>query len=157
MQEARGKDVAALGIGAQLDFVDRQEIDLAVERHRFDGADEIGRVRRQDLLFAGDQRNRAGAPQLDYAVVILAGEQPQREPDHAAAMAEHSLDGEMRLAGVGRPKDRDEPRSGAEHGHDLKVSGGIAARARPNRTKIGGATLRMRVGPSFRGLLLTAG
>jgi hypothetical protein len=25
----------------------------------------------------------------------------------------------MRLAGIGRPKDRDEPRSGAEHGHAL--------------------------------------
>jgi hypothetical protein len=34
-------------------------------------------------------------------------------------MAEHSLDGEMGLAGIGRPKDRDEPRSGSEHGHAL--------------------------------------
>jgi hypothetical protein len=34
-------------------------------------------------------------------------------------MAQHSLDREMRLAGIGRPKDRDEPRSGAEHGHAL--------------------------------------
>ncbi len=46
MQEPRCKDMAALGIGAQLDFVHRQEIDLPVERHRFDGADKIRRVRR---------------------------------------------------------------------------------------------------------------
>ena len=135
VQEPRGKDMAAFGIGAQLNFIDRKEIDLAIERHRFDRADEIGRVRRQDLFFAGDQRNRACAPQLDDPVVILAGEQPQREPDHAAAMAEHPLDGEMGLAGIGRPEDRDEPRSGAEHGHALKVSGGTAARARANRPK----------------------
>ena len=32
-------------------------------------------------------------------------------------VAEHALDGEMGLAGIGRPEDRDEPRSGAEHGH----------------------------------------
>ena len=61
MQQPGGEDMAALGIGAELDFVDREELDRPVERHRLDGADEIGRVRRQDLFFAGDQRHRARA------------------------------------------------------------------------------------------------
>jgi hypothetical protein len=117
MQQPRSEDVAALRIGAQLDLVDGEKIDRAIERHRFDGADKIGRVRRQDLFFAGDQRHRPRAAQFDDAVVVLAGEQPQREPDHPAFMTEHALDREMGLAGIGRPEDRDEPRSGAEHGH----------------------------------------
>jgi hypothetical protein len=117
VQQPRSEDVAALGVGAQLDLVDGEKIDRPVKRHRLDGADEIGRIGRQDLFFAGDQRHRAGAPQFDDPVVILARQQPQRKPDHPALVAEHALDREMGLAGVGRPKDRDEPRSGAEHGH----------------------------------------
>ena len=50
-----GEDVAALGIGAELDLVDRQKLDLAVERHRLDRADEIARPGRDDLFFAGDE------------------------------------------------------------------------------------------------------
>ena len=44
VQQAVGEDVAALGVGAELDFVDREELDLAVERHRLDRADEIVRI-----------------------------------------------------------------------------------------------------------------
>ena len=113
--------MATLRIGAELDLVDREEIDGAVERHQFDRADEIGRVWRQDLFFAGDQCHRPGAAQLDDAIVIFAGKQPQRKPDHPAFVAEHALDREMRLAGIGRPEDRDKPRSGAEHGHDKGI------------------------------------
>ena len=120
MQQPGGEDVAALGVGAELDFVDREKLDRPVERHRFDGADEIGRVRRQDFFFAGDQRHRAGAAQLDDPIVILARQQAQRKPDHAGLMIEHALDGEMRLAGIGRPENRDEARCRTEHGHGHK-------------------------------------
>ena len=57
VQQAVGEDVAALGIGAELDLVDGEELHLAVERHGFDGADEIARAGRDDLLLAGDQRH----------------------------------------------------------------------------------------------------
>ena len=60
MQQAMGKDMAALGIGAELDFIDGEKFDLAIERHRLDRADEILRPRRDDLFLAGDQRD--GAP-----------------------------------------------------------------------------------------------
>ena len=46
VQQPMGEDMAALGVGAELDFVDRKEFDLAVERHRLDRADEIVRSRR---------------------------------------------------------------------------------------------------------------
>ena len=59
VQKAVGEDVAALGVGAELDFVDRQEFDLAVERHRLDRADEILRIGGDDLFLAGDQRDAA--------------------------------------------------------------------------------------------------
>ena len=117
MQQPRGEDVATLRISAELDLIDSEKIDGAVERHRFHCTDKIGRVWRDDFFFAGDQRHRPGAAQFDDAIVILAGEQPQRKPDHPAFMAEHALDREMRLAGIGRPEDRDKARSGAEHGH----------------------------------------
>ena len=58
------------------------------------------------LLLAGDQGDRAGALELDDPVVVLARQQPQREADHARAVAEHPLDGEVGLAGVGGPEDR---------------------------------------------------
>jgi hypothetical protein len=36
-------------------------------------------------------------------VVDLAGKQPQRQADQAGLVRQHPLDGEVRLAGVGRP------------------------------------------------------
>ena len=43
MQQAVGEDVAALGIGGELDLVDGEEVDVEVERHRLDGADPVAR------------------------------------------------------------------------------------------------------------------
>ena len=52
-----GEDVAAVGVGAHLDFVDADERRLAVQGHRFRRAQEIARARRDDLFLAGDQRH----------------------------------------------------------------------------------------------------
>ena len=110
VKQAVGEDVAALGIGDELDFVDRQELDAAVERHGFDRAYPIGRVGGRDLLLAGDQRDMALAARLDDAIVDFARQQPERQADHARGVAEHPLDGEVGLAGIGRPENGDEPR-----------------------------------------------
>ena len=110
-QQAVGEDVAALGVGAELDLVDREEAHREVERHRLDGRDEIARARRLDALLAGDQRDRAGAALRDDAVVDLARQQAQRKADQAAAMGEHALDREVGLAGVGRPQHGDHARA----------------------------------------------
>src|SRR6185295_15189025 len=75
------------------------------ERHRLDGADEVAGMGRQDALLAGDQRDRAGALEAADLVVVLARQEAQREADHAGTMAQHALDREMRLAGIGRAED----------------------------------------------------
>ena len=64
-QQPVGEHVAALGIGAQLDLVDREETDLEVLGHGFDGGDEVARGRRLDPFLAGDQgrpRRRRARP-----------------------------------------------------------------------------------------------
>ncbi len=65
VQHTIGEDVAALEIGGELDFIDGEEGDVEVARHRLDGRDPEARIRRLDLLFAGDQRHRVGADPLD--------------------------------------------------------------------------------------------
>jgi hypothetical protein len=122
MQQSMGEDVAALGVGAELDLVDGEELDPAVERHRLDRAHPIARRQRHDLFFAGDQRDVARAARLDHAVVDLARQQPQRQADHAGRMAEHALDRQMRLASVGGAENGDEARGGRA---DRRVGHGV--------------------------------
>ena len=105
--------MAALEIGAELDLVDREEGDVEIARHRLDGGDPKARIRRLDLLLAGDQRDRVLADAVGNLVVDLARQQPQRQADHAAGMRQHALDGEMGLAGIG----------GTEHGGDPGAAG----------------------------------
>ena len=114
---------------------------------------QIARVRRLDLLLAGDERDRVRAGALRHLVVDLARQQPQRQPDDAGGMAEHALDGEMGLAGVGR----------TEHGGDAGAAGAVVAIARggegnghrgSNLTGVpGGSLLRDAIGPSVRAAL----
>jgi hypothetical protein len=63
-------------------------------------------VGRDDALFAGDEGDGGGALQLDDAVVVLARQQPQREADHSRTVAEHPLDSQIGLAGIGRARRR---------------------------------------------------
>ena len=101
IEHAVREDVAPLEIGAELDLVNRQECDVEVARHGFDGRDPKTRVRRLDLLFAGDQGDGVLAGPVGHLVVDLARQQPQRQADHAGRMRQHALDGEMGLAGIG--------------------------------------------------------
>ena len=103
MEQALRKDVAAGRIGAELDLVHRQELDLAVQRHGLDRTDIIGRTRRDDLFLAGDQGHAARTPCLDDSLIDLAGQKPKGQADHARGMAQHPLDRQVRLAGVGGP------------------------------------------------------
>ncbi len=103
-QEAVGEDMAAFGIGAQLRLVERDEGELAVERHRFRRTQKPARAGRADPLLAGDQRDLARSLDLDHAIIDFAREQAQRKADHPARMAGQAFDREMGLAGVGRPQ-----------------------------------------------------
>ena len=144
VEHAVGEDMAALEIGAELDLVDGEEGDIEIARHGLDGGDPEARIWRLDLLLAGDQRDVLGADAIDHLVVDLARQQPQRQPDHAARMRQHALDGEVGLAGVGRP----------EHGGDAvaagtRRSGGLRRKGnRHYRSKCGHTTRPLRVMPA---------
>jgi len=84
--------VAALGVGAQLPLVQRDEGEVFFHRHGFGSAQEPARVPRDDLLLAGDKRDLVGALEPCHPVIDLAREQTQREADHAGRMAAHPLD-----------------------------------------------------------------
>ena len=116
MQDAVGEDVAALEIAGELHLVDRDEGGVGLARHRLDRADRIARAGRHDLLLAGDQRHLVRADLLADARIDLARQQPQRQADDAALMRHHALDGEMRLAGVGRPENRRHVAPGQDEG-----------------------------------------
>ena len=96
-----GKDVAALAVGGKLDLVDGDKIHGAIKRHGLDGADEIARVGRDAFFLAGHEGHGPAAFLRDDPVVDLSGEQAQGKADHARAVTEHALHGEMGFAGVG--------------------------------------------------------
>ena len=83
IKHAVGEDVAAFKIRAELNFIDSEEGDVEIARHRFDSRHPITRMRRLDLLLAGDKRDRLGAHACRDLVVDLARQQPERQPDDA--------------------------------------------------------------------------
>ena len=113
MQHAIGEDVPALQIRRDLDFVDGEKRHVEIARHRLHGRDPEPRVFRLDLFLAGDQRDAIGAGAIDDLVVDLARQEPQRQADHATGMRQHPLDGEVGLAGVGRPQHRGDTGAGS--------------------------------------------
>src|SRR6185437_3069932 len=82
-----------------------------------DGADEIGRARRDDLFLAGDERDRAGAVEGNDPVVVVARKQPERKSDHPGAVTEHARDDEMGLAGIRPRKGREGTWNRGESAH----------------------------------------
>ena len=106
MQKPFGEGVAALAVGGELDFVDAKKFNRPVERHRFNRADEITRMGRQNFFFAGDERDLAGPFDADHTFIDFARQQPERQADHARRVPHHPLDGEMGFARVGRPEHR---------------------------------------------------
>ena len=101
-----------LWIRTKLDFIDRNQISAHAFGHRLDGADPILGARRHDPLFACDQCHDGRATQGNDAVIDLAREQTQRQPDHPRAMRQHPFDCIGRLACIGR----------AQNGHDPAVT-----------------------------------
>ena len=98
--------MTALGIGAKLNFVDRQKIGAHALWHRLDGTDPVFGARRHDPLFAGDKRHHRRAAQGDDLVIDLARQKTQRQADHTRAIAQHPFNRIMRLAGICRAQNR---------------------------------------------------
>ena len=86
-----------------MNFVDRQEFDLHIARHRLDGRYPIARFVRLDFFFAGDQRYSIGTNARFDFVVDFARKQTKRQTDHAAFVAKHTLNREVRFAGIRWP------------------------------------------------------
>ena len=104
VENAVGEDVAALGVAAQLHFVDGDEGDVEIARHGLDGGHPVAGAARHDLFLAGDQRHGTDTGAGDDAAVDLARQQAQRQADGARPLGQQALDGEMRLARIGRTK-----------------------------------------------------
>ena len=123
MQQPVGKHMAALGVGAKLDLVYREEIAAHPIRHRLDRANPILGAVRHNPLFAGDQSHDRRAPGPDDPVIYLAREQTQRQADDAGAVAQHPLDGIMGFSGIGRTQYSRDPgfgRHGSPRGNPLQ-------------------------------------
>ena len=89
-----------------------------------------------------------GVPALDPddTVVIFAREQAQRKADHAAGVAQHAFDCQMRLAGIGRPEHRGDPPGDLVQRHGLKIG------RKPGNCKRRQQVGEIMTGPSPRGL-----
>ena len=103
VQQPVGEDVAAIRVGAELDFVDRDEL---ARRGRAAWPPRCRRTSRASggTIFSSPVISATYRAPLrgDHPVVIFSREQPQRKADHAGGVGQHPLHREMRLAGIGR-------------------------------------------------------
>ena len=106
MKKPVREDMAAFGIGAELDLIHHQTGDGNFQRHGLDGADIEARRLGHNLFLAGDQGDFVCAPQPHDAVIDFARQQAQRQADHARFVRQHALNGEEGLARVGGAQDR---------------------------------------------------
>ncbi len=100
MEEPVGEDVPTFAMSRELDLVDRDEVDLTIERHRFGGRNPILRPRRDALFLARHERHLALTDAHRHFVEYFAREQAQGQADHPALEVEHSLDGAERFPRV---------------------------------------------------------
>ncbi len=106
MQDAVGEYMAPLQITGELHFIDGHESHIGAARHGLNRADGIARAGRHDLFLTCDQRDIGRTNPFHDAVIDLARQKAQRQADHPASMRQHAFDGQMRFAGIGRPKHR---------------------------------------------------
>ncbi len=106
VEETIGENVTAIGVGRELNFVDRQKIHLHVARHRLDRADIVAGTLRLDLLFAGYECHVSRPDPGDDLIVDFTRQEPQRQSYQPAFMPEHSLDREVCLACIRRSQHR---------------------------------------------------
>jgi len=106
VQQPIGEHVATLGVSDELDLVDRQEVHVQPDRHGFDRADPVARLRRDALFLPGHERDRALAYACAHPIVDLARQQAQRQAHHARLEVQHALDRAVGLARVGGTEQR---------------------------------------------------
>ena len=75
VQQAVGENMAAFGVGTELNFINRQKIGAHAIGHRLDRADPVLGARWHDAFLAGDQCHNGRAAQINNAVINLARQQ----------------------------------------------------------------------------------
>ena len=85
--------MAALKIGAELNFIDGKEWHIDVGRHGFNGCHPIAGRGGDNFFFPGDKRHSMVTDFQPHTVIDFAGEESQRQANHAAAMGQHPLNG----------------------------------------------------------------
>ena len=103
--------MATVGVGGQLNFINRQKSHVLVDGHALDRANIITRVGRDDFFFARNERDVFFAFGANDLVVIFARQQAQRKADHARGVTHHTIHSQERLAGIGRPENGRDSRS----------------------------------------------
>ncbi len=111
------KDMTTLAVCGELNLVDDNKVDRAIHRHRLGRAHPVARSRRHPLLLASEQRDRFFADLRAHAIVDFAGEQAQRQADHAALVLQHPFDRTVRFARVGRSKEGADRAAGSVVAH----------------------------------------
>ena len=124
MQSARAqqpisKNMPAIRIGTKLDFIDRYEIGPNVQWHRLGRADPILRAGGDNPFLARHQGHDRWAAQGHNLIIDFARQKPQRQADHACAMAQHLFNRIMGFARIGRAKHRGHARRGTVDMHDI--------------------------------------
>jgi len=103
----------------------------------FGRAQKVAGGRRDDPLLPGQEGDLFLALDRDDTVIDLAGQQPEREADDTGGVTAHPLDGEVRLAGVRRPKDG--PHRGVgTRSHNHECGSDYAERKVPFAAPLGG-------------------
>ena len=115
VEDAVGEDMAAFEIGCDLDFIDREKRHVEI---LCGIASTVETQQPRVLRLSSFPRRSSPARPLradarNDLVVDLAREQPQRQADHAGEFADHPLDREMALAGIGRSRTAVTPAPGA--------------------------------------------
>ena len=101
--------MTALVVRCELYLVHGDEVDVPTERHGLRGANPVVGAAWRAFLFARHQGDAVLTDASRHAVIDFARQQPERQADHAAAVAQHALDGEVGFAGVGGSQDGFDP------------------------------------------------
>ena len=108
--------MAALQVTCQLNLVNGNKCRVGLLRHGFHRADLIARARRTDLFLTGHQRDFIAADFQTNALIDFACQQSKRQSDDTALMGHHAFNRIMRLARIGRPKNRNDIAAAEYHG-----------------------------------------
>ena len=115
---------ATFEVFQHLDLVDHRDIDRAGGVDHLDGAGDVGGVRGDAALFAGNEAHRHAA--LDEAFVVFQRKKAQRRKVAAGRCAGQRLHRAVSLAGVGGAENRHEA---APHGECCFERFGVAGEA----------------------------